>query len=105
MKKKLLCIPAVLLLAVLLYYINLPDYVIQNSMSISYGTNEGQTRDTDLKVIAYQFWNTDGLIEDIVEEHNTINGTPSSLEVNLYHSKWSLGHGIGPYRTEKIEYK
>lgn len=102
MKKKLLCIVSIILLAGLVYYISLPDFIIHNSMSFSY--DSGQIRDTDLRVISYKYFETESLIEDIEEEHNTINGTPSSLEINLYHSKWELTHGIGPYHTAKIEY-
>ena len=56
MKKKLLFATIVLvLLAGVLYYISLPDYLVFNSMSFSNGAN----RDTELQVIVYQYWNTD----------------------------------------------
>lgn len=87
-----------------MYYLSLPNFIIHNSMSFSYDSDRGQIRDTDLRVIVYKYFDTESLIEDIEEEHNTINGTPSSLEINLYHSKWELRHGIGPYYTSKIEY-
>lgn len=105
MKKKLLCILSIVLLAGLVYYLSLPDFIIHNSMSFSYDSDHGQIRDTDLRVISYKYFETESLIEDIEEEHNEINGTPSSLEINLYHSKWELRHGIGPYYTSKIEYE
>ena len=54
MKKKLLFATIVLvLLAGVLYYISLPDYLVFNSMSFSNGAN----RDTELQVIVYQYWN------------------------------------------------
>ena len=56
MKKKLLFATIILvLLAGVLYYISLPDYLVFNSMSFSNGAN----RDTELQVIVYQYWNTD----------------------------------------------
>ena len=53
MKKKLLFATIILvLLASVLYYISLPDYLVFNSMSFSNGAN----RDTELQVILYQYW-------------------------------------------------
>ena len=58
MKKKLLFATIILvLLAGILYYISLPDYLVFNSMSFSNGAN----RDTELQVIVYQYWNTDAM--------------------------------------------
>ena len=55
MKKKLLFVTIILiLLAGVLYYMSLPDYLVFNSMSFSNGAN----RDTELQVIVYQYWNT-----------------------------------------------
>ena len=71
MKKKLLFATIILvLLAGILYYISLPDYLVFNSMSFSNGAN----RDTELQVIVYQYWNTDEEIAKIEAEHNQING-------------------------------
>lgn len=87
MKKKLLFATIILvLLAGVLYYISLPDYLVFNSMSFSNGAN----RDTELQVIVYQYWNTDEVVAEIEAEHNQINGTPTILTINLYHSKWSF---------------
>ena len=55
-------------------------------MSFSNGAN----RDTELQVIVYQYWNTDEVIAEIKAEHNQINGTPTILTINLYHSIWSF---------------
>ena len=52
-------------------------------MSFSNGAN----RDTELQVIVYQYWNTDEVVQEIEAEHNQINGTPTTLIINLYHSK------------------
>ena len=90
MKKKLLFVTIILiLLAGVLYYISLPDYLVFNSMSFSNGAN----RDTELQVIVYQYWNTDEVIAEIEAEHNQINGTPTIPTINLYHSKWSFHNG------------
>mgnify|MGYP001462405177 CR=1 FL=1 len=77
MKKKLLFATIILvLLAGVLYYISLPDYLVFNSMSFSNGAN----RDTELQVIVYQYWNIDEVVAEIKAEHNQINGTPTTLQ-------------------------
>ena len=86
MKKKLLFATIILvLLAGVLYYISLPDYLVFNSMSFSNGAN----RDTELQVIVYQYWNADEVVAEIEAEHNQINGTPTTLTINLHRSKVS----------------
>lgn len=94
MKKKLLfsTIILILLAGVLYYCISLPDYLVFNSMSFSNGAN----RDTELQVIVYQYWNIDEVIQKIETEHNQVNGTPTTLTINLYHSKWSFHNGHEP---------
>ena len=69
------------LIAGICYYISLPDYHVRNSMSFS---NQG-TRDTELTVIVYKYWGIDETIRKIETEHNKINGTPTTLEINLHH--------------------
>ena len=101
MKKKLLFATIMLvLLAGVLYYISLPDYLVFNSMSFSNGAN----RDTELQIIVYQYWNIDEVVAEIEAEHNQINGTPTTLIINLYHSKWSFKNGYEPFYTNFIEY-
>ena len=56
-----------------------PDYLAFNSMSFSNGAN----RDTELQVIVYQYWNADEVVAEIEAEHNQINGTPTTLTINL----------------------
>ena len=73
MKKKILAPITILCLLTILYnYLRLPDYHITNSISFS----SADTRDTELTVIVYKCWEIDGLIKDIENEHNKINGTP-----------------------------
>ena len=99
MKKKLLFATIILvLLAGILYYISLPDYLVFNSMSFSNGAN----RDTELQVAAYHQKNIDYLINEIA--HNQINGTPTILTINLYHSKWSFRNGYEPFYSTTINY-
>ena len=69
------------LIAGICYYISLPDYHVRNSMSFS---NQG-TRDTELTVIVY-------------------NGTPTTLEINLYYSAWLIRYGEKPFKTVVFEY-
>lgn len=102
MKKKLLFTAILLiLLASVLYYISIPDYLVFNSMSFTHGFN----RNTELQVIAYQYWNTDEMIQEIENEYNQINGTPSLLKINLYHSKCSFRNGNEPFYTTTINYE
>lgn len=100
MKKKLLFATIILvLLAGVLYYISLPDYLVFNSMSFSNGAN----RDTELQVIVYQYWNTDEVVAEIEAEHNQINGTPTILTINLYHSKWSFHVKVKSFAPRQIQ--
>ena len=80
-------------------YMMLPKYKIHNSISNS--NSYHGTRDTELKVIVYHFWDyfDDELLEQIYEEHMEINDyMDTSLEINLYYSKW---HNE-PFKTEKF---
>ena len=63
-------------------------------MSLSNGAN----RDTELHVIVYQYWNTEEVVKEIEKELNHINGTPTTLTINLYHSnKGILQNTIYPH--------
>ena len=88
------------LIAGICYYISLPDYHVRNSMSFS---NQG-TRDTELTVIVYKYWGIDETIRKIVTEHNKINGTPTTLEINLYYSAWLIRYGEKPFKTVVFKY-
>lgn len=46
----------------------------------------------------------DGLIKDIENEHNKINGTPTTLEIKLYYPTYYLHNNSKPFRTTTIEY-
>lgn len=87
MKKKIIATITMLCLLTVLYnYLRLPDYHITNSISFS----SADTRDTELTVIVYKCWKIDGLIKDIENEHNKINGTPTTLEIKLYYPTYYL---------------
>ena len=102
MKRKILVILiSLFLLSSIGYYISLPNYVIVNSMSFS----SENIRDTELKAVIYKYYDIDDTIEAIEQEHNRINGTPTSLEINLYYSRWHLRHGFGPFKTVVFRYK
>ena len=99
MKKKIIATITMLCLLTVLYnYLRLPDYHITNSISFS----SADTRDTELTVIVYKCWEIDGLIKDIENEHNKINGTPSTLTINLHHSKRSFKQGRKPWKSSSI---
>ena len=96
MKKKILAPITILCLLTILYnYLRLPDYHITNSISFS----SADTRDTELTVIVYKCWEIDGLIKDIENEHNKINGTPTTLEINLYYPTYYLHNNSKPFQT------
>lgn len=99
-KKLVICIVLCLFL-VFAYYISLPDYTVVNSMSFSSET----TRETEIKVVVYKYWNLNETIKAIEQEHNKINGTPTTLEVSLYYSRWHIRHGIEPFKTVIFQYE
>ena len=101
MKRKILVILiSLFLLSAVVYYISLPDYIIVNSMSFS----SENTRETEIKVVIYKYHDIDDTVKAIEQEHNRINGTPTSLEMNLYYSRWHLRHGSGPFKTVIFNY-
>lgn len=101
MKRKVITTLLLLcLIAGICYYISLPDYHVHNSMSFS----NQSTRDTELTVIVYKYWGIDETIRKIEAEHNKINGTPTTLEIKLYHSTWLIRYGEQPFKTVIIEY-
>ena len=101
MKKKLIVIFFILcLLASIAYYISLPDYPVFNSVSFS----SQDTRDTTLDVVVYKYWEIDDMIRDIEEKHNKINGTPTTLKINLYFSRRLIRYGEQPFKTVIFEY-
>lgn len=102
MKKKIIYTTIILIFSVcIIYYILLPDFHIFSGMSFCHGTN----RITTLHVIVYQYHDTDKIIKDIENEHNNINGIPSTLTINLYRSKYQLQNRSNPFRTITIKYK
>lgn len=99
-KIKAIC-TALCLFLIFSYCVNLPDYSVVNSMSFS----SANTRETEIKVVVYKYWNLNEIIKSIEQEHNKINGVPTSLEINLYYSRWHIRHGIGPFKTVVFHYK
>ena len=76
-----------------------PEYKIHSIFSGS----GGNTRETELLVIVYKPWDTDGTVSRIVKQHNKMNGTPNWLTMHLYHSQYALNHGRA-YYTVTFEY-
>ena len=102
MKRKIIVATITILLYLAIgYYISLPDYEVVNSMSFS----SENTRDTEIKVVVYKLIDVDKTVRRIEEEHNKINGVPTSLEINMYRSRWFLRHGIAPFKTVRYEYQ
>lgn len=81
-------------------YIQKPEYKIHSIFSGS----GGNTRETELFVIVYKPWDTDGTVSRIVRQHNKMNGTPNRLTIHLYHSQYALNYGR-VYYTVTFEYK
>lgn len=101
MKKKLFIIAICIgIFITITYYLSLPDYHIFNSMSFS----TDSSRDTEMNVVIYHYWKIDQIYMDIEKEHNTINGTPSSLTINLYLSEFFLKRGYKPFSSTTIKY-
>ena len=67
-------------------------------------SNQG-TRDTALTVIVYKYWGIDETIRKIETEHNKINGTPTTLEINLYYSACLIRYGENPFKTVVFKYE
>ncbi|SHK32142.1 hypothetical protein SAMN02745243_02713 [Hespellia stercorisuis DSM 15480] len=87
MKRKIIIIVLTLCLLTGIYcYTKLPEYHITNSMS----TSNQDSRNTQLKVIVYKYFKINNTIQKIKSEHNRINGTPTTLKINLYYPKWFL---------------
>lgn len=101
MKQKILLLAIIIFLFInITYYIQLPDYYVINSVSFS----SENTRDTEIKVVIYKYWNIDETIKAIEEEHNRINGTPTTLEIHLYFSKWHITHKAKPFKIIVFKY-
>ena len=91
MKKYFLLLLPVIFLFIL--YLSLPDFLIFNSLSSNYNS----IRDTELQVAVYHQKNIDYLVNEIAQEHNMINGTPTTLTIHLYHSKREFQNGYKPF--------
>ena len=98
MKKYFLLLLPVIFLFIL--YLSLPDFLIFNSLSSNYNS----IRDTELQVAVYHQKNIDYLINEIAQEHNMINGTPTTLTIHLYHSKREFQNGYKPFYSISIDY-
>lgn len=84
-----------------LYFINLPDYEVVSSYSIS---SSGKHRETDIDVVVYKQQYNEELYRRIEVEHNRLNGEPETLTINLYHSDTERMNGIKPYTVIYIDY-
>lgn len=104
MKRKILIFTTIGIIALvgyMVYYARLPQYTVFNSHSMSAG---GGYRDTDMNVVVYKNHNDKELYKKIESEHNHINGTPTELTINLYHSEAEIKKGADPYKIISIDY-
>lgn len=99
MKKKILVFLMILAVGFNHYY-NLPDYRIINAMSFCTNT----TRDTNLTVIIYKYWDIDSIISEIEAEHNKINGIPTTLKLDIYLSQKHMQQANKPFKTVQFRY-
>ena len=84
-----------LVFALSAHYTRIPEYKIYKIFS-----QEGADfKETELHVIVYKPWNTDGTAGRIVTQHNKMNGMPDRLPVLLYHSKYDVDHGRDYYKA------
>lgn len=97
--KKIIVVTSLCLILGITYYISLPDYLIYNSTSDC----TSDTRNARLNIIIYKYWDIKETVRTIEMDHNTLNGLPSTLEINLYYSKWQLQHGE-PFETLCFKY-
>ena len=74
---------------------------------------QDETQAVEPKTIAIIYARSDSISTDfffsqiakaIEQEHNRINGTPTSLEMDFYYSRWHLRHGSGPFKTVSFNY-
>lgn len=100
-RKILKVIISVVFIFAVIWFIQLPEYEIYNSMSFEYGDS---IRETDLRIVVYKARYNPILYEEIAEEHNVINGTPTKLTMYLYSSRRAIEKGKNPYRTIVYEY-
>lgn len=78
--KRFTAIFILILLTGWLYYESLPSFHVYRSfVKISDSGVE-----TTLDVITYKMFNNAELYQEIVDEHNRINGMSDKLEINLY---------------------
>lgn len=99
MRKRLFRQLILMLVLFLLIEGNIPEYRIYSTISES----GADTRNTELFVVVYKAWDTEGTMIRIVEQYRKMNSTPNRLTIHLYHSKYALNHGQA-YYTEIFEY-
>ena len=77
---------------------------ITMSVTACHSVIKAHRESTELTVIVYKYWGIDETIRKIETEHNKINGTPTTLEINLYYSAWLIRYGEKPFKTVVFEY-
>lgn len=100
MKRKLGIAIAALTLTIAVIYIHIPDYQVVHDRNIL----TDQSREVELDVIIYKFWTAQSMAEEIATKHAQINGTPNSMVLKVYLSRYCLRKGYGPYTTISVNF-
>ena len=66
----------------------MPKYYVHRSLIQS--SNNHEIIEVTLDVVVYKSYFDECLCNEIEMEHNSINGQPTVLEINLYYSRWHL---------------
>lgn len=70
-------------------YLWLPSYKVYRSFS----TSDNLSRETELDIIVYDFWNIEEILSEIKDNNSMYSDKKNILVVNLYCSEWHLKHG------------
>ncbi|MBQ8558798.1 MAG: hypothetical protein IJ439_02300 [Tyzzerella sp.] len=101
-KVAMLILLIVVVFAGVVWYIDLPEYCINNSTVMS--SNSGRVVETTLNIVVYKNHYDEKMYERIAEEYCEINGTPTELVMKLYYSKEQMKGVNGQYRTVVFDY-
>lgn len=79
---------------------DIQDYSIANDTAFSYnGIN-----DVTLDVIVYQPWKTQSIGREIGINYAKLNGIPTKLTINMYHSLCGKNKGKKPFKIIDVMY-
>ena len=86
----------------IVWYIRLPEFEVFQSFTLS----AGNFRHDDVRVVVYKHHNSEEMFKRVEDEVNWLSGAPNtSVKLNLYHSKYEVRKGVGPYLIIEIDYE